>query len=666
MTSEPLPTTFDRLQSALRHHRAGERAAARQVYLDVLQAEPGNADAHHLLGLLALESAELPFAIEHLRAAVVASPMSAPVYYNLAVALLRAGERDAAIEELGEAARLEPSSAAIQNSLGAALRESGRAAEAERCLREAVRLDPNMALAYSNLGSALQDQGRFDAGIAEFSRARQLRPDMPEIHYNLATCYRDAGNGKEAMAAYRQAIALRPDFALAHQGLGLVLQSEKRYTEALASHQTARRYEGDTLENLTGEGVALQMLNRFDDAKACYQRALELDSGNVTAQYNLATALHTEGKPFEAERYYQAVLASDPLHADSLSALAMICMLHGNFVEASAYLERCLAIRPDSADGHFFHATMLLTQGKLSQGWPEFEYRTRCRFSPEERHYERPRWDGKPLEGRTLLVHPEYGYGDMMQFIRYDRFLRERVGTGKVLVAVHPNIIPLLSTSGFRDLVPQGPAIPPFDVQIAMMSLPGIFDTTLETIPADVPYLKADQDLVRKWRATLSSIEGFKVGIHWQGNAEYKGDMHRSMRLECFAPLAAVPGVTLISLQKGAGTKQIAELADRFKVIELDDFDERGGAFMDSAAVIENLDLVITSDSALAHLAGALAAPTWLVLSVASEWRWFRERDDSPWYPTMHLFRQRTLDDWADVFQRVAEALRQHVAAASR
>src|SRR4029079_10228199 len=152
----------------------------------------------------------------------------------------------------------------------------------------------------------------------------------------------------------------------------------------------------------------------------------------------------------------------------------------------------------------------------------------------------------------------------------------------------------------------------PFDLQVALMSLPGIFKSTLETIPAKVPYLKADQHLVQKWRRTLGAIEGFKVGIHWQGNAEYKGDMHRSMRLENFAPLAAGPGVKLISLQKGPGTKQIAEGADRFQVVELEDFDERGGAFMDSAAVIENLDLVITSDSAVAHLAGALAAPTWL------------------------------------------------------
>ncbi len=417
---------------------------------------------------------------------------------------------------------------------------------------------------------------------------------------------------------------------------------------------------------MTGEGVALQMLNRFDEAKACYRRALELDADNDTALYNLATALHSEGKPFEAEHYYRAVLANDPAHADSLSAMMMISLLRDEFAEASEYQGRCLEVRPDSAEAHFFHATMLLTQGKLAQGWPEFEYRTSSRFSPQERRYEQPRWDGTPLQGRTLLVHPEYGYGDMMHFIRYDPMLRQRVGTGKVLVAVHPNIIPLLSTSGYRDLIPQGPAMPPFDVQVAMMSLPGIFETTLETIPAEVPYLKADQDLVRKWRATLKTIEGFKVGIHWQGNADYKGDMHRSMPLECFAPLAAVPGVTLISLQKGPGTKQISQVAKRFKVIELDDFDERGGAFMDSAAVIENLDLVITSDSAVAHLAGALAAPTWLLLSVASEWRWFRKREDSPWYPTMRLYRQNTLDDWAELFDRVADALQQRVAAANR
>jgi hypothetical protein len=267
------------------------------------------------------------------------------------------------------------------------------------------------------------------------------------------------------------------------------------------------------------------------------------------------------------------------------------------------------------------------------------------------RHFRQPMWNGESLGGKTILLYAEQGLGDTIQFVRYASIVKQHGGT--VVVECQKPLVGLLEgCPGVDQLVAQGDDLPAFDVQAPLLSVPGILGTSVETIPARAPYLFAKAARVEPWRERL--IDGFKIGIAWQGNPAFRGDPFRSIPLRCFAPLAEIPGVCLVSLQKGAGTEQLAEVRDLFPVIELG---SRLDDFLDTAAVMGHLDLVITSDTAPAHLAGALGVPVWVALSFAPDWRWLLDRCDSPWYPTMRLFRQRELGNWDGVFQEIKEAL---------
>ncbi len=301
---------------------------------------------------------------------------------------------------------------------------------------------------------------------------------------------------------------------------------------------------------------------------------------------------------------------------------------------------------------------MLLAQGDFERGWPEYEWRWKCKGFTRQ-PYPRPLWDGSPLNGRTILLNAEQGLGDTIQFIRFARIVQET--GGRVLMGTPEPLVTLLSCcAGIDQVLPNGSSLPPFQVHATLLSLPALLGIKDESmIPAPVPYLSADPERVAYHRFALGPIRALKVGIAWQGNPEHAMDRHRSFRLSQFEPLASIPGVRLFSLQKNQGAEQLAALDGRFAVTDL----ARGLTdLMDTASVLKNLDLVITPDTALAHLAGVLGVPVWVAVSFASDWRWLTDRDDSPWYPSMRLFRQRVLDDWDELFDRIGTALRHKLA----
>jgi len=344
-----------------------------------------------------------------------------------------------------------------------------------------------------------------------------------------------------------------------------------------------------------------------------------------------------------------------PDYADAHSNLANALKEEGRTAEALTYYQIALWHQPDAPSVRWNRALTWLQAGNFEHGWPEYEWRWQRKQTPA-RPFRQPRWDGSPLHGRTILLYSEQGLGDTIQFVRYASMVKER--GGRVVVECPGMLLDLFrSCSGIDQLVAEAQPLPDFDVQAPLMSLPALFRTTLETVPAEVPYLHADPNCIEKWRQRLTYDGTLKVGICWQGNPHHQWDRHRSIPLCYFAPLAEVPDVKLFSLQKWHGVEQLRELTGRLPIIELSDAE----TFADTAAVMTLLDLIITADTSVAHLAGALGVPVWVALAKIADWRWLFDREDTPWYPTMRLFRQPTLGDWKTVFNCMAEELGEHV-----
>jgi tetratricopeptide (TPR) repeat protein len=537
--------------------------------------------------------------------------------------------------------------------LGLVSHATGRSDLGLEYLREALRLKPDFTDAHYNLGKVLQDTGHLDDAVRSYQRCLELRPDFAEAHYNLGNAFNAMKNPQAAADRFRAAIRIRAGYLKALNNLGKTLIDLDQHTEAAEILQQAVQLKPNYASGLCNLGSALRNLGHLDESVAACQKANTLEPGSCLA--SLGAALLDQGKFAEAEAAFRESISRQPENDEAYRNMAVVCLRQGNIAEAMQWNERALDVMPDSPETHLLRSMLWLRQGDFDRGWPEYEWRWRCKeFSA--RAPRRPPWDGSPVLSGTLLLHAEQGFGDTLQFIRYAPLVKDRAKT--VILRCSKKLIPLLSTCrGIDQFLPDDAPLPAFGAEVPLMSLPRALKTTLQTIPAAVPYLSADAALVERWRSQLPT-RGSKIGIVWQGNPKYKDDQSRSFPLAQLAPLAQIENVQLISLQKGYGTEQLAAVRDAFPVVELPpDFDEMGGAFLDTAAVMMNLDLVISPDTAIAHLAGALGVPVWLATSYMPEWRWLLDRADTPWYPTMRLFRQTKINHWPDVFERMAEEL---------
>ena len=449
-------------------------------------------------------------------------------------------------------------------------------------------------------------------------------PELRGAHNNLGRVCEDRGRLDEAAARFRLALCFQPGDALIHTNLANVLLTQGKAAESLPF----------------------------------YRRAIELQPGEAVLHSNLAHAFTLLGEPNEAEGCCRTAVRLRAEFPDAHHNLAIALAAQGRFSEALAANAEALRLRPEHPGARNCRALWWLQAGDFERGWPEYEWRWRIR-GVSRRQFKQPQWDGSPFPGRTVLIHAEQALGDTLQFIRYAPLVKERGGT--VVVECQPPLLPLLRRCrGIDSLVARGSALPAFDFQVPLLSLPGVFGTTPATVPANVPYLFAEPARVERWRRELSRLcdaEHVKVGVAWQGNPAFPGDRLRSIPLAQFAPLGRVAGVRLFAVQKGHGREQLRGLVPPFTVTDLGDRLDEDGAFLDTAAVLKCLDLLVTSDSAIAHLAGGLGVPVWMAVSVGSDWRWMIDREDCPWYPTMRLFRQRRLHDWGEVFERMAAEL---------
>ncbi len=388
----------------------------------------------------------------------------------------------------------------------------------------------------------------------------------------------------------------------------------------------------------------------------------ESSTEEIKCYWRLGQSLRYFHRFSEAEKAYELCLAKQPVWMTAKMMRTFCLVAVGRTHEAIVCLKEIHEAQPDLAIARKNLGLAYLAAGDLKQGFVEYEYRF-TDLKPPRANYPQPIWQGEacPRRGAAILLQCEQGMGDMIQFVRYAKLVQQR--GFRVLLSTPPLLTKLFRTCRNIDVVvPYGLELPPFDYRISIMSLPRIMGTTLQTIPADVPYLEPDHSRIANWKKRLDQHVGFRVGIVWQGNRKHPFDHFRSIPLTAFEPLAKMPGVRLISLQKNAGTEQLNGAELPFEVIDLGetlDMDSLGQVFLDSAAIMKSLDLVIACDTSIIHLAGALGVPVWLGLGLASDWRWFREREDSPWYPTLRIFRQRIPGDWTSVMDDMARRLKQ-------
>lgn len=605
------------------------------------------------------------FATSMRRGSAVSGGSQWQAEFERALALHRAGMRDRAAELYRAILAREPTHLGAAHMLGALLLQQGDFDGAERQLRRAVQIDPYAVEPLNHLGMALRRLDRLEDALDVYDRAVALRPSFAEAHCSRGNVLRLLGRAAEALASYDRAIAGRPDYADAFYNRGALLESLDRTDDAIASYENAVALAPDFPEAWNNLGNARRTVARYDEALAALDHAVALSSSYAEALTNRGNVLRDLGRLDEALASHEQALALKPGFAEAFNNRGSVFRDRSRFAEAMADYRRAMALAPGHAEAEANLALTQLLLGDWDSGWQGYERRFRKSHNAVLRpDHPASEWMGEPLEGRRILLYGEQGLGDVIQFVRFAPLVAVRGAAVTVLANRRLHRL-LSSVAPDIALVSSVTADMAFDYQIALMSLPRVLGLRVDGVPARVPYLAADPHRTGIWRARLGE-HGFKVGLAWQGNPAGHVDAGRSLPLASFAPLARIGRVRLVSLQKNHGAEQL-DRRPAGMVVEAPghDFDDGADAFVDTAAMMMNLDLVVTSDTSIAHLAGALGRPVWIALKHVPDWRWLLGRDDTPWYPNARLFRQERIGDWEGVMRRMAGALEAIVGAAA-
>ena len=716
----------DALRRATAHHQRGQLQEAEALYRQVLAVQSGNFDALHLCGVLLHQRGEAAEGLKLIARALKTNARSAVAHSNYGTILAAVERHDEALKSYDRAIALKPDYAEALNNRGNALRALKRAQDAVDSFDRAVAVRPDYAEAFSHRGNALFDLGRHEDALASYDEALARRPDYADALVNRGQCLvkldrrgealasferalalnprhlaalkehghllRDGGQSAEALNCYDRALSIADADAETHANRGLVLRALKRFDEVFEAYDRALALKPDYVEvivargnlfyelhsydkaleeyerallvqpdfafGFNNRGNALQAMGRNDEAIASFERALALKPDLTAAHNNRGNALLNLNRPEEALADYESAIAHKPFAFALVNRGSALHYL-GRIEEALDSFNRAIALQPDLPEAHWNKALLCLAIGDFEQGWPAYEWRWRGATELTPREFSQPQWRGEDLNGKTILLHAEQGFGDSIQFVRYLPIVA-RKGC-KVVLELPDSLMPLIpDTDGLVSMHRRGDALPAFDVHCPLMSLPLASGTTATTIPATTPYLRAPAERIDAWRARLAHLGKPRIGLVWSGKPSHKNDHNRSIALSRLEPLLAVPGVTFVSLQREYRELELPALA-RLPILRLDD---ALADFADTAAAIGELDLVIAVDTAVAHLAGALGRPLWLLLSHIQDWRWMHDRADSPWYPSARLFRQSQIGDWDSVITAVAQELAALVKAA--
>ena len=614
------PTIHRILQRALEQHQAGDFAEAAKAYEQILKLDPNHADSLHLLGMAAYQ----------------------------------VGRPDMAVPLIQRAIEVNGREASYRSNLGTIFQSQGLLAQAEAEYTRALELNPKQAETLGNLGSVLLAQGTLDKAVGCYRRALALKPSMAELHFHLGHALQLKGDLQKAVFCYEKALELKPNYAEAHSNLGSTFTALKKPERAAGHYRHALAIHPNLVEAHNGLGVALFAQDQYEQAIQHYERALALKPDYAEAHSNYGTLLETEGKLEEAVQRHERALVLKPDYAEAHNSLGNALGYLGRSDEAIAHFQRALALKPELTEAYYNMGMVQLGAGDLLSGWRNYEWRWLSERSfLTKREFAQPRWNGEPLNGARILIHAEQGLGDTLQFLRYLPMVKAAGGT--VILAIQERLLRLAKEiSAVEEVVASGAPLPSFDWHCPLLSLPLVFGTTLETIPVQMPYLRVPEQAQRKMDSLPWPTEGLRVGFVWRGNPSYLRNRarYRSLPFLSWKPLLGVKGIHLFSLQLGEGIAELAEVSGA--IIDLSPYVDD---MADTAAQMAHLDLVIAVDTSVAHLAGALGIATWVLLPSAADWRWMQNRRESPWYPSMRLFRQPRPGDWQSVIEEVRECL---------
>lgn len=607
-----------KLEQAVQQHRMGRLEQAEEIYRKVLRKESRHPDALHLYGLL----------------------------------LHQRGRHREAAQHIERAIGIRPDIADFHNSCGEAWRALKEYDRARRCYERALQLNPRLAQAHNNLGSLLADEGSLDTALERYQQALALQPRYAQAQFNLGNTLYRLGHMPQAIEALRAATGLDPRFLPAWQALGNACRDSGALEEALSCYECGLTLDPRNASLVNNRGVVLTRLGRYDAAAEVLRRLVHEHPQLAEGQCNLGVALHELERLDEAVACYRHAIELKPDYFAAHNNLARALRDQGHVTESIREYEEVLARDAQNADAHFGLAFSCLLAGDYPRGWREYEWRWQASNAgarPPE--FERPPWEGQPPAGRTLLVYTEQGAGDAIQFAR---FIPRLAALGAQVIVQCPSALKdlLATVEGVSAVVGQDETLPSFDYHVAIMSLPYRLGVDLEAVATAVPYLAAPPgtSVALPWQAGEDVL---KVGVVWTGSALHVNNRKRSLPPHWLARWA-MPGVRLVSLQLPQGLTPDYLPPDDLALV---DVGTGLTSYAATAAVVQQLDLVITVDTSVAHLAGALGRPVWLLLAHAPDWRWLLGRDDSSWYPSMRLFRQPAAGDWESVVERVRAAL---------
>jgi Flp pilus assembly protein TadD len=660
---------------------------AANSFYQAIKLNPKFTEAYNHLGIVQAELKLFKKAVKSFRQAIKLNPNHPDVYNNIGLVYQDLEYLDKAEASICYAIKLKPNYPEAFNNLGVILKDANRLDEAEKCFQRAIELKHDYLAPYINWSMELKKMKRLDEAAVYICQAIQLSPNDPNLYNQLGLIFKDLNRLNEAEACVERAIKLKSDNPILYNNLGLIMQDNNRLDQAASCFLQAIRLNPNDSVTYNNLSLLFKKANKLSDAEDCLRRAIQLNpdyssaynnlgmilknlnrleeaemyirkaitlNANFTGAYNnLGVILKDLNCLDEAERYLRRAIALKSDYIEAHFNLGLVLKEANQLGEAENYLCQAIRLKPDYPEAHFALSTLYLIRKQFEDGWKKYEMRQEIFH-----HYQPPisRWQGEELTGRKILLYYEQGFGDTIQFARYIPKVAELAA--KTVVWVQESLQQLLSHSENAVTVYTGQNMPTeeFDFACPLLSLPSVFNTSLETIPQSFSYIQANSECSIRWRKNLNEIDNsniYRVGVVWAGNPKHINDRKRSIPFNVFSKLFEISNINWISLQVGVGAEDVKESSCKVNAVSETIID-----FYETAGIIDNLDLVITVDTSVAHLAGAMGKKTWVLLPFAPDWRWQLECEDSPWYPTIRLFRQSRIGNWQDVLEKVEEAIK--------